>query len=311
MTRSSQNIEDLRTWFESRFSDFVQNYYGNHRNHGNPENLGDLGETICWVLEGRGKRVRANLAMLTAEACGADPRQALLPAIAVELLHAASLIHDDLPCIDNDDLRRGRPTAHVRFGEARALLAGDALLVDPFWLLTATEAENLARAPFSLPPEQRASMVCELAAGGGGRGMVLGQALDMQWTGRGHIGSATELERIHSGKTGALIGAACAMGAVAARRSSSEVTKMREFGRLVGVAFQMIDDLLDDSSETGKSSGKDKSQNKLTWLAIESRAQVEKRAVQETKKAFDLIETLGNKAAELRRYTEGLLQRRF
>jgi geranylgeranyl diphosphate synthase type II len=229
-----------------------------------PDQTSRLHKAIQYCLSGDGKRVRAQLAMLVCKAYGKDPRLAVTGAIAVEMVHAYSLSHDDLPCMDNDDFRRGRPSLHRAFDEATALLAGDAILTDAFRVLSDKE---FFQESDLLTTDQRLRSVAELALAAGGHGMVYGQDADMYWTGKGHYDLQT-LEKIHRGKTGALLGASAAIGAIAGGASSGEVSHWREFGVMIGLAFQAVDDLLDESKSTGKSTGKDKAQGKLTYLSL-------------------------------------------
>ncbi len=237
---------------------------------------GVLGEALAYAMDGAGKMVRPRICLISASAILPDwssdhsavspwRRELLIAAAnAVEMVHNYSLIHDDLPCMDNDDFRRGRPTLHKVYGEATALLAGDALLTDSFALIAAVP----------VPPEHSAdAMACilELAAAAGSQGMVFGQALDLA-NAAGRLqasGSALKtLEQIHRHKTGALLGAACALGAAAAGGSKKAIDAFRFAGAQIGIAFQVMDDLLDDSSNTGKTKGKDAVDGKQTYLSL-------------------------------------------
>ncbi len=209
-----------------------------------------------YSLEAGGKRLRPVLALAAADSVGADP----LPeatfdyACALELMHTYSLIHDDLPAMDDDDLRRGKPTSHKVFGEAVAILAGDALLTEAFAFCA-----NAGPAG--------AALCLELALGGGAHGMVGGQVLDLGLT---SAASVSEIERSHLGKTGALFGAAAAGGGIAAGASVVEVERLRSYGRLTGLAFQAADDLLDvvgDPAARGKRSGGDAALGKPTMVS--------------------------------------------
>lgn len=263
----------------------------------------NLPHAIHYVLEGDGKRVRALCAMLAAKSLDKDPRIALSAACAVEMIHAYSLVHDDLPCMDNDDWRRGRPSAHRAFDEATALLAGDALLTDSFRALT--DADWLPEA-LLVHPENRCKQVVVLARAAGGQGMVLGQARDLWWTARDGA-SEENLNQVHIEKTGALIGASCALGAIAADASKDEVAAFQEYGRLVGIAFQAIDDTLDQSSHTGKTIGKDEAQQKLTYLKFHSVAEIQSMVKELTNRANSLLPKHGTK--ELKRFAEALVFR--
>lgn len=273
---------------------------------------GLIGEGIRYVMQAGGKRVRPVLCLLSASALAEDKLQegarlaAMPAALAVEFVHAYSLVHDDLPCLDNDDVRRGRATAHKVFGDANALLIGDALLTDAFALLAEEAGEGagvLSSAAKRLP------MVRELASAAGGLGMVLGQCLDVFWTGRGGT-SAEELHRIHRLKTGKLLGAAMALGALAAGASFDQVAALRQGGERIGLAFQILDDLLDERAGTGKSQGKDKQSGKLTYLSLMDAAAAHAVARAETDAALSLWRTAGVGAdSALASYVVSLLKR--
>ena len=280
--------------FEQAWDSYILASYSSHES---------LHNALRYVLAGEGKRVRALCAMMTAKIFGQDPRVALSASCAVEMIHAYSLVHDDLPCMDNDDWRRGRPSAHRAFDEATALLAGDALLTDAFRVLTDPDYFPDCHL---VHPEARATQVGILARAAGGQGMVLGQARDLWWTARS---GATEeqLHGVHLEKTGALLGGSCALGAAAAGANKREIANLNEFGRLIGLAFQAIDDTLDKSSATGKSIGKDEAQQKLTYLKFHSADGVRTLAKNLTKQAQALLPA-GN-TEDLRAFTEALVFR--
>lgn len=187
------------------------------------------------VLNG-GKRFRPSLVLAACEAVGGNPRQALVPASAVELIHAYSLVHDDLPALDNDDIRRGKPTCHRKFGEALAILTGDALLTLAFQLLS--EFRPIAKAN---------CMIRELADAVGTRGMIGGQVADILWTRNGSAKNldASRLDFISRNKTGRLIQVSAVIGAVVGTGSRSKIDRMRRFGSALGLAFQVVDDIMD------------------------------------------------------------------
>jgi geranylgeranyl diphosphate synthase, type II len=217
-----------------------------------------LRTAMRYSLESGGKRLRPVLVLAAAEAFApASPPQAAIDyACAVELVHTFSLIHDDLPAMDDDDLRRGKPTSHKVFGEGMAILAGDGLLSEAFALCGAVEGSA------------GAALCRELAAGVGASGMVGGQVLDMALPASADI---AELERSHLSKTGALMGASAAGGAIVAGAQSSEVERLRSFGRLMGLAFQAADDLLDevgDPGVRGKRRGGDAAKGKVTVVSL-------------------------------------------
>jgi len=213
------------------------------------------------VLTG-GKRLRPLLTYASGDAAGCEDAPRLdAAATAVELIHAYSLVHDDLPAMDDDHLRRGQPTVHIAFGQAQAILAGDALQTLAF--------QTLAEA--SLPGEARARLVAELARAAGALGMCGGQALDIAATGRTGETPLPALERLHAMKTGALLRAAVRMGAITAGAGTELYTALDTYAAALGLAFQIKDDLLDiegDSQTLGKTAGKDQAQDKATFPAL-------------------------------------------
>ncbi|MCB2024085.1 MAG: polyprenyl synthetase family protein [Ottowia sp.] len=214
------------------------------------------------VLDG-GKRLRPLLVLAACEAVGGNSQAALRAACAVELIHAYSLVHDDLPCMDNDVLRRGKPTVHVKFGEAEALLAGDALQALAFELLTPDDA--------GVPPAMQALMCRLLARSAGADGMAGGQAIDLQSVGRKLDEAA--LRDMHQRKTGALLQASVELGAACAPSplQGASAEALRRYGAAVGLAFQVVDDILDvtaDSAQLGKTAGKDAASDKPTYVSL-------------------------------------------
>lgn len=208
---------------------------------------------------GGGKRIRALLVYATGTLLGAAPERLDAPAVAIELIHAYSLVHDDLPAMDDDALRRGRPTVHVAFDEATAILAGDALQARAFQVLAQAQA----------PAELRIAWCETLARAAGSQGMCGGQAIDVEAT--GHQLPLTELEHMHALKTGALIRAAVRMGALAGGADRRQLQRLDRFAAALGLAFQVRDDLLDveaSSAELGKTAGKDAAQAKSTYPAL-------------------------------------------
>lgn len=208
---------------------------------------------------GGGKRMRPLLAYAAGHLLGADEALLDAPAVAVELVHAYSLVHDDLPAMDDDDLRRGQPTVHVAFDEATAILAGDALQTRAFEVIAAARA----------PAELRVAWLDALARASGAAGMCGGQALDIDATGRQQ--DLQQLQAMHALKTGALIRAAVRMGALAGDADDATLSRLDDFAAALGLAFQIRDDILDieaDSSTLGKTAGKDVAQNKSTFPAL-------------------------------------------
>ncbi len=251
-------------------------------------------EAMRYSLLAGGKRLRPTLVVMAAEACGGgDPWPA---ACAVEMIHTYSLIHDDLPAMDDDDLRRGQPTCHKKFGEALAILAGDALLTMAFGVL----AEGY--------PDRTASSCCrELARAAGAAGMVGGQVDDLAWE-QGGEPSLEKLEHLHMRKTGALIRASLRLGALAAYASrlhpppDSLLESLDGYGRCLGLAFQIVDDLLDvegDAEQTGKRVGKDAGRGKLTYPGLLGVAESRRRAERLGREASDYLKPLGADAALL------------
>ncbi len=222
-----------------------------------------LGEAMRYAVLDGGKRLRPLLVLATAEAVGApDSAAALRAACAIELIHAYSLVHDDMPCMDNDVLRRGKPTVHVQFGEAQALLAGDALQALAFELLTPQDG--------SVPAGVQAACVGLLARASGYWGMAGGQAIDLASVGRQL--SEEQLRQMHRLKTGALLLCSVQLGAACgASVSSAAQEALARFGQALGLAFQVVDDILDvtaDSATLGKTAGKDAAADKPTYVAL-------------------------------------------
>jgi len=212
------------------------------------------------VLDG-GKRLRPLLVLATCEALGGNAQAALRAACAVELIHAYSLVHDDMPCMDNDVLRRGKPTVHVHMGEATALLAGDALQALAFELITQDEHQ--------VPLIMQARLCGLLARAAGARGMAGGQAIDLASVGL-QLDEA-QLRHMHSLKTGALLECSVLMGATCAEVAEPVWNNLQTLGRALGLAFQVVDDILDvtaDSSTLGKTAGKDAAHDKPTYVAL-------------------------------------------
>jgi farnesyl diphosphate synthase len=222
-----------------------------------------LGDAMRYAVLDGGKRLRPLLVLAASEAVGGNPAAALRAACAAELIHAYSLVHDDLPCMDNDVLRRGKPTVHVKFGEADALLAGDALQALAFELLTPEGDE--------VPAAMQATLCRLLARAAGSQGMAGGQAIDLASVGMAL--DEAQLREMHRLKTGALLqgsvemGAACAAGAV----PPGAVDALRDYGAAIGLAFQVVDDILDvtaDSLTLGKTAGKDAAADKPTYVSL-------------------------------------------
>jgi len=219
-----------------------------------------LAEAMRYSLEAGGKRVRPVLCLLACEAVGGTVALALPGAMALEYIHTYSLIHDDLPAMDDDDLRRGRPTNHIVFGEGHAILAGDGLLTEAFGLLASAD----------LDPGRRADAIALLAEGAGWRGMAGGQALDLEGE-KLETYDLSHLQLIHRLKTGALLRTSLEIGAVLGGASPAERASLRAYGEAIGLAFQIQDDILDATAteaDLGKRAGKDAGRGKITYPSL-------------------------------------------
>ncbi|HEX7687811.1 MAG TPA: farnesyl diphosphate synthase [Burkholderiaceae bacterium] len=260
-------IDDFARWVRARQDD-VERALERWVPAGAPAELGLVMRYA--VLDG-GKRLRPLLVMAAAEAVGGDLDAALRAAVAVELIHAYSLVHDDMPCMDNDVLRRGKPTVHVKYGEAQAMLAGDAMQALAFDVLTPDEG---------LAPELMARLVRMLARASGHDGMAGGQAIDLASVGRCLDEAA--LRDMHRRKTGVLLQASVMMGAACGPASTAALAALSDYGAAVGLAFQVVDDVLDvtQASEVlGKTAGKDVDQNKPTFVSLLGLEQAQRYAL--------------------------------
>ena len=249
----------------------------------------EIHEAMRYSVFAGGKRVRPALVVLAGEAWGGAREDLLVGGAALEMVHTFSLIHDDLPALDDDDLRRGRPTLHRARGEAMAVLAGDALLNRAY--------EVLAREPASAPPERRLEAVRVVADAVGTAGMIGGQVFDLQHEGavRGSGADAASLERIHRLKTGALIEASTRLGGVYAGAGSEGVEQVGRIGAELGLLFQIGDDILDEvgsSEELGKTPGKDRQAGKLTYPGLFGLEGSREKARQAADRCLALIESL-------------------
>lgn len=219
-----------------------------------------LANAMLYSLQAGGKRLRPVLCLTCALLCGGEEASVLPFACAIEMIHTYSLIHDDLPAMDDDDMRRGRPSCHKAFDEATAILAGDGLLTEAFNLAGKTAAD----------PGQVLAAIRELAAAAGPAGMVGGQMLDMEYTGVRNI-TFEKIRHMQSLKTGAMLRASCVCGAILAGASASQIRSLGAYGRYLGSAFQVVDDILDitgDSAVLGKPAGSDESQGKNTCPSV-------------------------------------------
>ncbi len=261
----------------------VEQALSNWVHAGAPAGLGDAMRYS--VLDG-GKRLRPLLVLATSEALSGEAAAAMRAAASVELIHAYSLVHDDMPCMDNDVLRRGKPTVHVKFGEAQALLAGDALQALAFELLVPGDA--------SVAPGMSAALCRLLALSAGADGMAGGQAVDLASVGRSLDLSA--LEAMHRRKTGALLQASVMMGAATADAGPGVATHLRRYGASLGLAFQVVDDILDvtaDSATLGKTAGKDAASGKPTFVSLMGLDAAQRYADQALEEAHEALRQTG------------------
>ena len=259
-------------------------------------------EAMRYSVFAGGKRIRPILCLESARIFGSDVAPAHYPACAIEFIHTYSLIHDDLPALDNDDLRRGKPTNHKKFGEATAILAGDALLTLAFETIAATPVNS----------DRRVAMLTEISkAAGTINGMVGGQVADLEAEGK--PADASTLEYIHLSKTAALIRASVSSGALCAGAADGDVSRLRSFGESIGLLFQVMDDILDveeSSSALGKTAGKDVTQQKATYPAVHGLERSHQIANELSTKAIAQLAPYGDRASRLRQIAEYLVRRR-
>jgi farnesyl diphosphate synthase len=264
-----------------------------------------LHAAMRYATLGGGKRIRPMLAFAAGEAVGADLTRVEYAACAVELVHVYSLTHDDLPCMDDDDLRRGKPTCHVQFDKATALLVGDALQSLAFEVLADPKACGDAAT--------QVAMLAQLAKASGSRGMAGGQATDLAATGK--MLELTELEFMHIHKTGALIQAAVLLGGMAGGALSvSGRTSLERYAHCVGLAFQVMDDVLDAETDTatlGKTAGKDAAQGKATYLTLMSAKEARAYANELIDNALTAITPFGTAGASLAAIARFIVERRY
>lgn len=305
---TSQHLQSLREHLEQTLKQSLEL----------PETCPEqLALAMQYSLLAGGKRLRPVLVLLACEACGGSWKQAIPAACAIEMIHTYSLIHDDLPAMDNDDLRRGRPTNHRQFGEATAILAGDGLLTHAFEVL-ATRIED---------PAQAVHCCRELAAAAGVVGMVGGQQADIEAESREHTPEAAvsvdkiisspgeelaALQAIHRRKTGKIITCAVRMGAILAAATAEQLDALTRYGDAVGLAFQVMDDILDCTAteeQMGKGVGKDANRDKLTYPAV--LGLVESRRVAESlvRDALHSLDPFGEEAADLRVLARYIIER--
>lgn len=254
-----------------------------------------------YALMPPGKRLRPVLCLAACEAAGGDETLAIAPACAVEFVHTFSLVHDDLPAMDDDELRRGRPTLHKAIGEGMAILASDALLSLSFGVIANDER---------LTDEQKAKIIRELAWASGHTALVAGQAMDLG--AEGAAVDAAVLERMHEGKTAALMTASVVMGGIAANATADQLEALRTYGRHFGLAFQIVDDVLDvvgDEAKLGKHVGADEARGKVTAVAVHGLDGARALAAQHVEKALAALGPFGEDGALLAAIAQEMLGR--
>ncbi len=259
-------------------------------------------EAMRYSLQAGGKRLRPVLVLAAAELFPSATTDPIAAAIALECIHTYSLVHDDLPCMDNDDLRRGRPTAHKQFDEATALLAGDALLTHAFAILSIHYASH---------PTLATALVRELADAAGGARLVGGQMQDLLSEKKSDA-TAAELEFIHLNKTAAMLEASLVMGGLVGGAGDTDLAHLRQAGRHLGLAFQIIDDVLDataDSATLGKTAGKDAKAGKTTYVSLHGIDAARNMAGEQTAAALDSIRALPGDTAILLQLAHSMLNR--
>ncbi|MCK8817524.1 polyprenyl synthetase family protein [Natroniella sulfidigena] len=263
----------------------------------------ELHQAMRYSVLAGGKRLRPILTLVAAQLVGEDEEKVLPAACALELVHNYSLIHDDLPCMDDDEIRRGKPTNHMVFGEGMAVLAGDALLTYAFELLAKID---------DLPAERVLLATSKLAEAAGKQGMVGGQVADILAEGK-EI-DKEELEYIHTHKTGALLEAAVSMGAILAGASKKELTALQEYAQGIGLAFQIVDDILDiegDAEKIGKDVGSDLERDKATFPAVYGLERSKEMAAKNCYQAKKAISIFGDQAEVLSELADYIIEREY
>lgn len=264
-----------------------------------------LHQAMRYATLGGGKRIRPLLCHAAGVLAGADPARLDIAGCAVEMIHAYSLVHDDLPCMDNDVLRRGKPTCHVEYDEATAMLVGDALQAQAFLLLSDHVLSD--------DPHRQIGMLRLLAQAAGSRGMAGGQMIDIEGTGQQLTRAALEFMHIH--KTGALIRAAILLGAqCGAPMPEEEIARLDHFAKRVGLLFQVVDDILDAESCTatlGKTAGKDAAQGKVTYVSAMGLAEARDMAASLRSEAREAIEAFGKRGQRLHELAHYIVTRKF
>ncbi len=265
-----------------------------------------LHKAMRYSIFAGGKRVRPILMLAACEAVGGDTAQAIPAACAMEMIHTYSLIHDDLPAMDDDDYRRGNPTNHKVFGEAIAILAGDALLTEAFKLISSP------RFAAEVPPAARLAVIHEIATCAGSYGMVGGQVVDMESEGKPDIDLPT-VQYIHTHKTGALLKASVVAGALVGGADKPKLTAITRYGEAAGLAFQIADDILDiegTTEEIGKDAGSDEARGKATYPAVMGLSEAKQEAQAMMDEAMRALEIFGSEADRLREIAMYIVKRK-
>ena len=301
MSASMSAQPDFRTWMEgvqARTEDALGRFLPDAASV-----PAKLHEAMRYTTLGGGKRVRPLLAYAAGELFGAAEDAVARAACAVEMIHVYSLVHDDMPCMDDDALRRGKPTVHVAYDEATALLVGDALQAQAFEVLAGSE---------EVAPARLVQMLRLLAEAAGTKGMCGGQAIDLDSVGISL--SLEELERMHQLKTGAMLRVSVLLGALAGRElSAPELQALKDYARAIGLAFQVVDDVLDataDSATLGKTAGKDAAANKPTYVSILGLEPSKALAEQLRQQAHAALAPFGEQALRLRELADLIVQRK-
>jgi geranylgeranyl diphosphate synthase type II len=294
---------DIKEYFKEK-AGLVNGFLEDYFSRTNPHLPERLREAMHYSITAGGKRLRPVLAMAAWEACGGRAEDVVQYASSLEIVHTYSLIHDDLPAMDDDDLRRGRPTNHKVYGEAIAILAGDGLLTEAFMMFF--------DAPHAVPDANVLAAIRDLAHAAGPRGMVGGQVVDM--LSEGAKPDAGTLQYIHTHKTGALLRASVRMGGILYGADGATMDALTSYGEDMGLAFQIVDDILDikgDESVLGKPVGSDLEKDKLTWPAVYGIDESMKTAEELIARAVSSLEPLGERAEALRAIARYILERTY
>jgi geranylgeranyl pyrophosphate synthase len=299
-----KNIETIRKKIDEKLFAFANSFYKKSDYTSDLEK--NLHEAARYALCGPGKRVRGILCLLTNKALGGTEIDAIAGSLALELVHTYSLVHDDLPIIDNDDFRRGLPTVHRKFDEPTALLVGDCLLTDAFYILS--EQRKLFNS--SLSDTMILKSIRELSYAAGGHGMVLGQHKDLVHTGT-NLTDIGVIRDIHIHKTGKLMGAACSVGALSASKDEATTDKLRRFGEILGLTFQIVDDQIDIKEGIGKTPGKDLNTGKATFLGAANTTEINSTIQMLKNEAHDILKSTCASDLDLKELFDLLIERSY